>query len=205
MVGAALLPLADLGPIEGARKGGELLGGETTGVARMPWLPWHRLQGGQRGRGWRACGAIGRANQLQRGGWALPGPWGGEAAGGAGPIGGRRGGGHGDGSDGVRSEEGKGPRPHHRDPVCGGPWPPSVDAPGAAGDELDAGDEVACFEGFLDGGLVRLAGGGEAQPLGIEGFPVVDLDRLGLARGQLVIRERKAGGSGLQLGEDNDQ
>ena len=55
---------------------------------------------------------------------------------------------------------------------------PSVDAPGAAGDQLGAGDELAGFEGLLDGGLVRLADGGEAQPLGIEGFLVVDLDGL---------------------------
>jgi hypothetical protein len=36
-----------------------------------------------------------------------------------------------------------------------------VDAPGAAGDELDVGDLAAGFEGFFDGGLVGLAGGGD--------------------------------------------
>ena len=86
-----------------------------------------------------------------------------------------------------------------------GPVPRSTDAPGAAGDQLGACDLRACFEGFLDGGLVRLAGRGEAQPLEIEGVLVVDLDGLGLAGGELVIREREAGGCGLQLGEDKDQ
>jgi hypothetical protein len=85
-----------------------------------------------------------------------------------------------------------------------GLWP-SVDAPGTAGDQLGACDLRAGFEGFLDGGLVRLAGGGEAQPLGIEGVLVVDLDGLGLAGSQLVIREREAGGSGLQAGQHQDQ
>ncbi len=33
----------------------------------------------------------------------------------------------------------------------------------------------------------------------------VDLNRLGLAGGQLVIREREAGGCGLQPREDQDQ
>ena len=80
-----------------------------------------------------------------------------------------------------------------------------MDAPVAAGDQLGACDLRACFEGFLDGGLVRLAGGGEAQPLGIEGVLVVDLDGLGLARDQLVIREGEAGGGGLQPGEDQDK
>jgi hypothetical protein len=51
----------------------------------------------------------------------------------------------------------------------GGAFGPSVDAPGAAGDELGAGDELASFEGFFDGGLVRLAGGLEGEPLGGDG------------------------------------
>jgi hypothetical protein len=45
-----------------------------------------------------------------------------------------------------------------------------VDAPGAAVEQLSAGDLAACFEGLLDGGLVRLACGGEGEPLGIEGL-----------------------------------
>jgi hypothetical protein len=102
-------------------------------------------------------------------------------------------------------EEERGPRLHHRSPTCGRPVPRSTDAPGAAGEELGAGDELAGFEGLLDGGLVRLAGGGEAQPLGIEGFLVVDLDGLGLAGTELVIRKGEAGGGGLQPGEDQDE
>ena len=47
--------------------------------------------------------------------------------------------------------------------------------------ELGAGDLLAGLEGLLDGGLVGLAGGVDAQPLGIEGVLVVDLDGLGLA------------------------
>jgi len=69
----------------------------------------------------------------------------------------------------------------------------SVDAPGAAGDELDTGDEVACFEGFLDGGLVGLAGGFVGEPLGGQGVFVVDLKGLGFAAAELVIREREPG------------
>ena len=102
-------------------------------------------------------------------------------------------------------EEGRGPQLLSQDPSCMGPLPRSIDAPGAAGDQLGACDLRACFEGFLDGGLVRLAGRGEAQPLEIEGVLVVDLDGLGLARGQLVIREGEAGGGGLQPGEDQDK
>jgi hypothetical protein len=102
-------------------------------------------------------------------------------------------------------EEGRGPQLLSQDPSCMGPVPRSTDAPGAAGEELGAGDELAGFEGVLDGGLVWLAGGGEAQPLGIEGVLVVDLDGLGLAGAELVIREGEAGGCGLQLGEDKDQ
>ena len=64
---------------------------------------------------------------------------------------------------------------------------------------------VASLEGFLDGCLVGLAGGGDGQPLGSEGLFVVDQHRLGLAAAELVIREREPGGAGLQLGEDKDQ
>ena len=100
----------------------------------------------------------------------------------------------------------RGPGCTTRTPFVRGLWPPPlVDAPGAAGDELGADDFPACFEGFLDGGLVRLAGGGEAQPLGIEGFLVVDLDRLGLAGGDFVVREGEAGGGGLQPGKHQDE
>ncbi len=86
-----------------------------------------------------------------------------------------------------------------------GALPRSTDAPGAAGDQLGAGDEVAGLEGFLDGGLVGLACGLESKPLGGEGVFVGDLDGLGLPGGQLVIREREAGGSGLQAGQHQDQ
>ncbi len=70
-------------------------------------------------------------------------------------------------------------------------WPPSVDASGAAGDQLGTVDAMARFEGLLDGGLIGLAGGGDGQPLGGEGVLVVDLDGLGLAGGQLVIGDEK--------------
>ena len=86
-----------------------------------------------------------------------------------------------------------------------GACPPSVDAPGAAGEELGAGDLAAGLEGFLDGGLVWLAGGGDGEPHGIESLFVVDHDGRGLAAAELVIGEREAGSSGLQLGEDKDQ
>ena len=82
---------------------------------------------------------------------------------------------------------------------------PSVDPPGAAGDQLDARDEVAGLEGLFDGGLVGLACGLEGKPLRGQGFLVLDLDGLGLAGAQLVIREREAGGFGLQPGEDQDE
>ena len=89
------------------------------------------------------------------------------------------------GSDGARRGEEwicskRGPGNTTETPYGRGLWP-LVDAPGAAGDELGAGDEVACFEGFFDGGLVGLASGLEGEPLGGQGFFVVDLDGLGLA------------------------
>jgi hypothetical protein len=84
-------------------------------------------------------------------------------------------------------------------PNARGPLPPSVDAPGAAGEEL------AGLEGFLDGGLVRLAGGSAAEPFGSEGVLVVDFDGLRVAGGELVIRERKPGSGGLQPGEPQDE
>jgi len=80
-----------------------------------------------------------------------------------------------------------------------------VDAPGASGDELGAGDEVACFEGFFDGGLVGLADGLVGEPLGGQGVFVVDLDGLGFAATELVIREGEAGGFGLETGKDQDE
>ena len=80
-----------------------------------------------------------------------------------------------------------------------------MDAPGAAGDQLGAGDEVAGLEGLFDGGLVGLACGLEGKPLRGQGFLVIDLDGLGLAGAQLVIREREAGGFGLETGEDQDE
>ena len=89
--------------------------------------------------------------------------------------------------------------------IEGGALPPSVDAPGAAVEQLGAGDLAASLEGFLDGVLVRLAGGGEGEPLGIEGLFVVDHHRLGLAGGELVIGEGETRSRRLQLGEDKDQ
>ena len=86
-------------------------------------------------------------------------------------------------------EEGRGPQLLSQDPSCMGPVPRSTDAPGAAGEELGAGDELAGLERLFDGGLVRLASGGEAQPLGIESVLVVDLDGLRLAAAELVIGE----------------
>ena len=86
-------------------------------------------------------------------------------------------------------------------PLAGGLWP-STEAPGAAGDELGTGDLPTGLEGFLDGGLVGLAGGGEAQPLRSEGVFVVDLDGLGLAGGEFVIGEGETGRGGLQAGKD---
>jgi hypothetical protein len=102
-------------------------------------------------------------------------------------------------------EEGRGPQLLSQDPICMGPVPRSTDAPGAAGEELGAGDELAGFEGVLDGGLVWLAGGGEAQPLGNEGVLVLDLDGLRLAGAELVIWKGEPGGGGLQAGEDQDE
>ena len=77
-----------------------------------------------------------------------------------------------------------------------------MDAPGAAGEELGAGDLSAGLDGLFDGGLIRLAGGFDREPGGIEGLLVVDHDGRGLAAAELVIREREVGGAGLQLGED---
>ena len=62
-----------------------------------------------------------------------------------------------------------------------GALPPSGDAPGAAGEQLGAGDLLTGLDRFLDGGLVGLGGGGYREPLGIEGLLVVDFDGLGLA------------------------
>ena len=81
----------------------------------------------------------------------------------------------------------RGPGCTTRTPHGRGLWP-LVDAPGAVGNELGAGDEVACFEGFFDGGLVGLAGGLEGEPLGRQGVFVLDLDGLGLAAAELMIR-----------------
>ena len=89
-------------------------------------------------------------------------------------------------------------------PCMRGLWP-LADAPGAAGDEVGAGDGVAGFEGFFDGGFVGLAGGLDGEPLRGEGVFVVDLDGLGLAGGELVIGKREPGGGGLELGEDEDE
>ena len=49
-----------------------------------------------------------------------------------------------------------------------------MDAPGAAVEQLSAGDLAAGFKGFFDCVLVWLACGGEGEPLGIEGLLVVD-------------------------------
>ena len=67
--------------------------------------------------------------------------------------------------------------PLKRTHVKGGSAPPSVDAPGAAVEQLSAGDLSAGFKGFLDGVFIWLACGGEGVPLGIEGLFVVDHDR----------------------------
>jgi hypothetical protein len=67
------------------------------------------------------------------------------------------------------------------------------------------GDEVAGFEGFLDGGFVGLAGGLEGEPLGGEGVLVVDLDGLGFPGGEFVVWEGEARGGGLQASEDQDE
>ena len=75
-------------------------------------------------------------------------------------------------SNGVRREGGAASR---RNPMCEGPLGPSVDAPGAAGDQLGTVDEMARFEGLFDGGLVGLAGGDDGKPLGGEGVFVGDL------------------------------
>jgi len=100
--------------------------------------------------------------------------------------------------------ERRGPCNTTETPYGRGLWP-LVDAPGAPGDELDAGDEEAGFEGFFDGDLVGLAGGLEGEPLGGQGVFVLDLDGLGLAAAELMIGGREAGGSGLEAGEDQDQ
>jgi hypothetical protein len=39
-----------------------------------------------------------------------------------------------------------------------------VDAPGAAGEELGAGDLAASLEGLFDGGLIGLGGGFDGEP-----------------------------------------
>ena len=80
-----------------------------------------------------------------------------------------------------------------------------MDAPGAAGDQPDTGDLFAGLEGLLDSGLVRLAGGLDRQPLGIEGLLVVDFDGLGFAGGELVVREAEPGGLRLEESEDQDE
>ena len=77
---------------------------------------------------------------------------------------------------------------------CRGGLCPSGDAPGAAGEELGAGDLAASLEGFLDGGLIRLGGGFDGEPFGIESLFVVDHHRLGFAAAELVIGEGEAGG-----------
>jgi hypothetical protein len=83
--------------------------------------------------------------------------------------------------------------------------PPSVDAPGAAGEELGAGDLLAGLDRRFDRGLVGFGGGGDGEPLGIEAFLVVDLDGLGLAGSEFVVGEAEPGGLGLQAGEHQHQ
>jgi hypothetical protein len=50
---------------------------------------------------------------------------------------------------------------------------------------------MAGLEGFLDGALVRLAGGLDSEPLRGKGVLVVDLDGLRLAAGELVLGKEK--------------
>jgi hypothetical protein len=107
--------------------------------------------------------------------------------------------------DAKGCDEGRGPGGQAGTPVAKGPLAPSVDAPGAAGDQLGAGDELACFEGLFDGGLIGLAGGLEGEPLGGQGVFVGDLDGLALVGAELVIREGEPGGGGLQPGEHQDK
>ena len=90
---AALLALADVGPIEGGGESGELLGGEPRGLCRVGLL----IRGGFVGSCWRNFGPIRGADQLQGRGRPLDGSRGRRAAEGAGPVGGRSGDGHSDG------------------------------------------------------------------------------------------------------------
>jgi hypothetical protein len=90
---AALLPLADIRPIEGCGQGCELLGGEAAGLCRVGL----GSRGGFVGCCGRNFGPISGADQLQGrcrplDGWRSCG-----AADSAGPVGGRSGDGHGDG------------------------------------------------------------------------------------------------------------
>ena len=88
--------------------------------------------------------------------------------------------------------------------MCGKPLA-SVDGPGAAGEEVGAGDEVAVFQGLFDGGLIGLAGGGDGEPFGGEGGFVGDGDGLGFAGGEEVIGELKAGDLGEEAGEQGNE
>ena len=64
---------------------------------------------------------------------------------------------------------------------------------------------MTSFEGFFAGGLVGLAGGLEGDPLGGQGVFILDLDGLGFAGGEFVVREGEAGGFELEAGEDQDR
>jgi hypothetical protein len=115
----ALLPLADVGSIEGSGEGSELFWGEAGGMSLGSGASFW----------WGLFGAVSRADQLQ-GRWRpLAGSRRSRAAGGAGPVGGRSGDGHGDGSNGVRRRGG--PGCSARTPPVRGLCP-SADAPGAA-------------------------------------------------------------------------
>ena len=88
---AALLSLADIGPIEGGGEGSELFWGEAGGLSL----------GSEASFWWGLFCAVSRADQLQ-GRWRpLAGSRRSGAAGGAGPVGGRRGDGHGVVRDGC--------------------------------------------------------------------------------------------------------
>ncbi len=78
------------------------------------------------------------------------------------------------------------------DPCARGPWPLG-DAPGAAGEELGAGDLLAGLDRCLDRRLVGFGGGGDCEPLGIELGVLGDVDGLGAGAAQLVIGEGEAG------------
>jgi len=81
---AALLPLADVGPIEGSGEGSELFWGEAGGLGLRSGASFW----------WGLLGAVSRADQLQGRLRPLAGSRRSGAAGGAGPVCGRRGDGH---------------------------------------------------------------------------------------------------------------